>query len=147
MEHPSTSFEVSRGSNWNLYDFTNDLTAREFGLARPKTDSVEVGQLIKLNFELDPPIPLDEDGELKMGFESMWAEVTAVHGEGNYSARLDNEPGGCDGLHANDIIHFNHRHLFPVPAEDETADRSTINPLSLEELLELRRQRRSSSTD
>jgi hypothetical protein len=127
----SPDFEVSRGPNWRLYDYTNDLTSRQYSLARPRLDTFKVGETIRLQFEVV------DASETPEKYESMWVEITDIQDGGRYSGRLDNTPAFCESLQLDEIINFTHDSIFPVQADDETADLSTINPLTMEEKLEL----------
>jgi hypothetical protein len=81
--------------------------------ARELRESLEVGDLIKACFR-EPGVDAGE---------RMWLEIIEV-GDGEYRARLDNDPAVFADLHWNDELTIRPEHVINIMKREERADAS-----------------------
>lgn len=107
--------------NWQLDDPTDIAKANPYTFYKPSArvlSKVAVGEVVKLIFRGDP----DDAGDVHV--ERMWVLVDAIHADGRFEGRLDNDPRHLKALKAGDPVRFEAKHIIAtehVDPDDFTA--------------------------
>lgn len=94
--------------SWSLVDCEEMAKAHKYTFYKPSkhiTDQLEVGNLVKLNFQFESTDKEDATGE------RMWVIITEKT-NGKFKGTLDNHPFYLSELYYQDIIEFDHKHII-----------------------------------